>query len=447
MKRQAATPKGLEKRLRDLQFELVGDPRYQPNVNHPLPMLLCGLIAAMISGASAFRHVERRTGQIAKKLGGWMGLVKRIPDNVFSTLLARLLVTDLLGRLHSLVKAEQRRGNLKPTVLPLGTVAIDGKNVATLRWHDLCRVLELEQATTSVEKVRQELEQRFPLVQLCVPEQGEPYALARVHTATLISSAAAQCVHQRPIPGCTNEIGAMPQVLEELKSVYGHSGLIGMVTTDAGNTSLAVAQKIVDDCKWAYFCQIKSEHGEIYREASRALQHKQAPEADASGGEKRDGKDVTYRVWCHDLEGVGWLGWTSARQLVRVERTVVDRETGEVESVGNRYYVTSKTPTELGPQSCLTISRGHWRCENETHWTVDVKLVEDRRRLSMSRHPNGVFVVAALRAVALNILAVARKLSRTGTSEETPSWMDVVEHFLLVLCESILETEAFDAVI
>jgi hypothetical protein len=40
------------------------------------------------------------------------------------------------GPLHTLVKAEQRRGNL-PTVLPVGTVAIDGKNVAS--WHDLCR--------------------------------------------------------------------------------------------------------------------------------------------------------------------------------------------------------------------------------------------------------------------------------------------------------------------
>ena len=58
----------------------------------------------------------------------------------------------------------------------------------------------------------------------------------------------------------------MPQVLDELKSVYGHSSLIGMVTTDAGNTSQAVAQKIVEECKWAYFCQIKSDHGEIYRE-------------------------------------------------------------------------------------------------------------------------------------------------------------------------------------
>ena len=65
----------------------------------------------------------------------------------------------------------------------------------------------------------------------------------------------------------------------------------------------------------------------------------------------------------------------------------------------------------------------------------------------MSRHPNGVFVVAVLRAVALNISAVARKLSRSGTGEETPSWMEVAEHFLLKLCDSILDTEAFDAVI
>jgi len=65
----------------------------------------------------------------------------------------------------------------------------------------------------------------------------------------------------------------------------------------------------------------------------------------------------------------------------------------------------------------------------------------------MSRHPNGVFVVGVLRMIALNILAIARKLSRIGTSEQTPSWKQVVEHFFLVLCESILETEAFDAVI
>jgi predicted transposase YbfD/YdcC len=446
MKRQAATPNGLQRRLRDLQLDKVHDPRRQANLDYPLPTLLCGLIAAMVSGASALRHVEQRTGQMAKKLGGWMGLVKRVADNTFSTLLARLFVTDLLGRLHSLVKAEQRRGNLKPKVLPVGTVAIDGKNVATLRWHDLCRVLELDQIAASVDNVRELLTQRFPQVQLCVPKEGKPYALARVHTVTLISSSAAQCVHQRPIPGCTNEIGAMPELLEELHRAYQHSSLVAMVTTDAGNTSLAVAGKIVG-YGWDYFCQIKSELGEIYREASRALKNKRAHQADANVSEHRDGKNVTYRLWCYDLEGEGWLDWTSARQLVRVQRTVVDRATGNEESIGNRYYVASKTPTELGPQSCLTISRRHWRCENETHWSADVALAEDQRRLSMSRHPNGVFVVGVLRMIALNILAIARKLSRIGTSEQTPSWKQVVEHFFLVLCESILETEAFDAVI
>jgi hypothetical protein len=46
--------------------------------------------------------------------------------------------------------------------------------------------------------------------------------------------------------------------------------------------------------------------------------------------------------------------------------------------------------------------------------------------------------------MALNILAVARKLSRVGGREATPTWHQVSLHFLLVLCEPTLRTEAFD---
>jgi len=56
-----------------------------------------------------------------------------------------------------------------------------------------------------------------------------------------------------------------------------------------------------------------------------------------------------------------------------------------------------------------------------------------------------VFAVSVLRRIAVNILAVARKLSRLGHSLETPTWQDVADHFLLKLCDSTLETEAFDA--
>lgn len=130
---------------------------------------------------------------------------------------------------------------------------------------------------------------------------------------------------------------------------------------------------------------------------------------------------------------------------MRIQRTAECQRTGEV-TVGNRYYVTSLSPDALSPSSALSTCRAHWRCENNTHWTSDAELMEDRRRPAWSRHPQGSLVVSALRMMALCILAVARQLSRHGYSAETPSWAQVAEHFLLELCGSILETEAFDTV-
>ena len=80
------------------------------------------------------------------------------------------------------------------------------------------------------------------------------------------------------------------------------------------------------------------------------------------------------------------MGWTHARQLVRVQRTAENPNTGKT-SVGNRYYVTSLSTDALSPNEVMKISRGHWRCENETHWTADAELQEDRRRHAWSRHP------------------------------------------------------------
>lgn len=444
MRRQAATSKGLCRRLWDLGFAKVRDPRVAAKVSYPLEILLTALVVGMTTSSRSLRKVEERTAQIAENPEAGLGITQRIADNTFGKVLPRLQVGDLVACLHSMVKAEHRRGNLKPTVLPVGTVAIDGKNVATLRWHDLCRVLKLQPEQAQPDQVKALLTERYPEVQFCVPEKGKPYALARVHTVTLISSEAAVCIHQRPTLGHTNEIGSMPALLAEVRTGYGRTGLITMVTTDAGNTSLKVAGLILD-AEWDYFLQIKSEHGDLFAEAVRALGSLPDEEADRTCGDSQNGEIVTYRVWQYDLTEQGWLSWTHARQLVRVQRTAEDPKTGETK-IGNRYYVCNLTPTELRSEACSKVSRAHWRCEDETHWTADAELGEDRRRLSWSRHPHGVFVVSVLRRIAANILAVVRRLSRFGYSLETPSWQQVSEHFVLVLCKSILETESFDAV-
>jgi predicted transposase YbfD/YdcC len=234
----------------------------------------------------------------------------------------------------------------------------------------------------------------------------------------------------------------MPALLKELYAAYGRTGLVRLVTTDAGNTSLRVAGQMVG-LKWNYFSQIKSEHGEIHREAERALGRRKTCTADFSYAERQKGDRVTYHVWQYDLSEDGWLDWTHARQLVRVQRTVEDASGKQ--TIGNRFYVSSLTIAELGPTNAATISRGHWRCEEETHWTSDAQLNEDLCRLSWSRHPNGVFVAHAVRMIGLSILAVARKLTRLGYTKATPTWRQVAEHFLLVLCASTLQTSKFDA--
>lgn len=202
-------------------------------------------------------------------------------------------------------------------------------------------MLELEPDKATASQVKRRLSKRFPNVQFCQPKHGKPYALARVHTVTLISSTAGSCIHQRPIEGATNEIGAMPSLVRELHAAYGRTNLIEMLTTDAGNTCLAVASIIVDELHWDYFSQFKSEQGELSKEAERVLGRRQNDQADFSYSDTQNGSAVTYHIWCHDLQEHGWLDWSHARQIVRVQRTAEHPTTGQY-SVGNRYYVTSK---------------------------------------------------------------------------------------------------------
>lgn len=442
MQRQAATAKGLKRRVRDLGFAQVADPRVAGKVTYPLPTILSALVVAMVTKARSLRAVEQRTAQIVRRRGAWLGLTQRIADNTFAAVLPRLPVPALVACVQQLVKAEHRRGNLKPTRLAVGAIAIDGKNSATLRWHDLCRVLELDEATATPAVVKAQLQAAYPAAQFCEPPEGRPYALLRVHTVTLISADAAPCIHLRPIAGATNELGAMPALLTELARDYGRTGLFHLVTTDAGNTACQLQGQIVQ-AGWHYCAQIKSEHGGLYQEAERVLRPRRRARAVASYTDTENGALCTYRLWRYDLEGAGWLDWTHARQLLRVERLAEKPQTGE-RTVGNRYYVTSLAPVDLGPRAALSTTRAHWRCELETHWTADAELGEDRRRLAWSRHPTGVLAVMAIRMMALAILAVARRLSRLGYTEETPTWHQVAEHFLLQLCGSVLETAAFD---
>jgi hypothetical protein len=123
----------------------------------------------------------------------------------------------------------------------------------------------------------------------------------------------------------------------------------------------------------------------------------------------------------------GYLEWTHARQLIRVERVVTNPETGEAECKGNRFFVTNLVRGKLKPEGWLTLCRVHWRCENEGHWTSDVFWNEDARRTPWTTKPEAVFALAALRMIAQNILAVFRSMTRRHWDPRPPRWQDLID--------------------
>lgn len=66
---------------------------------------------------------------------------------------------------------------------------------------------------------------------------------------------------------------------------------------------------------------------------------------------------------------------------------------------GERYYLTSLSPTDLTPDELLELVRAHWLIENEVHHRKDRTLGEDAQR-----HRKGHVAASALRSTALGLL-------------------------------------------
>jgi hypothetical protein len=411
--RQAVTKTAIMRRLEDAGVHRMPDWRKPQGKRIAHRALMFALALAAVSAVRTLRGAERLTARLSPNLRKKTRIKSRISDTKLRDALLSRHVPEARFCLVRQVKKEHRRGGLKPSRLGFGVVAIDGKSLGKL----------------DVSKHRH--------VQNTHPKDGAPYGLARVHRATLVSSQAAVCIDQRPIEGTTNEIGALPDFLEQLFETYGRTNLFEVILGDAGNCSVDCATKI-HDRDYGYFLRIKSTHGEIFKEARRRLKADEAAEFEVVRREK--GARVTYRLWrIKKLEG--WLTWTHARQLFRIERTV-DRSDGEPE-VGNRYFVTNLACGRLQRSSeWLELAKMYWRCENENHWTADVFFDEDATRTPWTTDPEAVYVMSFLRMLGLNVLAVLRAACRCEYTHDKLPWQEIIVRVQMVLRAQIEEQPA-----
>jgi len=350
--------------------------------------------------------------------------------------------------LRRTVKAEwSDRENLRPAgSFDKSTVAVDGKNLATLHESRLRSLVtmhtSLDGRELTVEQLKRVYGTNFPEVQLRDDEAGLT-GVVMVHRATLVSSEAAVVIDQRSIDGSTSEHGTIEQTLTALFDAYGRTDMLDRITVDAGNMTRGAAE-VMQKQDTDYFGALKSAQGNLYERAVDWLGGRGPDEIDQVHLETYNGKTLVYRIWTMKI-AEGTLDWEGARQLIRIQRVAIDNADEQV-TIHDRYFVSTESPVELSPLEAYRVARAHWRCENEGHWTADAIWGEDARRTPWTTYPTGIVNVGILRTIAINILALLRSMSRLlrGETLVTPEWRKVIEYAFDALVHSNLKTNGFN---
>ena len=200
---------------------------------------------------------------------------------------------------------------------------------------------------------------------------------------------------QLPVPDKSNEISAMPQLMDmlELNDC--------IITADALNCQKAVAEKAIEK-KADYVLAIKGNHPEAYDEI-RLFMDRQAENAKPIFEmrlDKAHGRLESRKFWVS--EDIDWFEsryeWSGLKSICVVEaiREIVK---GGESAITRRYYISS-----LGEKDAERIAgaiRSHWAIENEFHWCLDMAFDEDRSR---ARTRNAAKNLGLMRGITMNLL-------------------------------------------
>src|SRR4051812_38329759 len=219
-----------------------------------------------------------------------------------------------------------------------------------------------------------------------------------LHLVSAWASGRERALGQREVDGKSNEIAAIPELLDVLRL----DGCI--VTLDAMGCQKEIAERI--RAKGAdYLLVLKANHGRAFEAVSEHFER--TCFGRGSGGrpvfdafDEGHGRLVRRRVFAspaaRELEPLS--GWPELTTVLAVETIRGVTGTGKVEAE-IRYFLTScgDDPTVL-----VEAIRRHWSVENALHWVLDVTFREDDSRV---RNRTAARNLALLRKIALNLVA------------------------------------------
>jgi predicted transposase YbfD/YdcC len=326
-------------------FAELTDPRRETrNKLHALNDIVMIVLCAVLSGVEDWVGMEIFAREKETWLRRFLDLKQGIPSH--DTL------SDVMGRLDPDAFARAFAEWARASLGPLGgeVVALDGK---TLR--------------------------------------GSRDESGALHVMSAFASRARWVLAQEPVADKSNEIKAIPALLEMLD-------LTGaVVTTDAMGAQKETARQVAEQ-QADYVLALKGNHSNLHEDVRLFLDTELAHDrlAVQETVDQDHGRIETRRYALSD--NVAWLEdqgqWPGLKAVGVVEAR---RELHEQVQVERRYFLCSLRERERFAEAV----RLHWGIENQQHWVLDVQFHEDANRTRKDHRPANL---ALIRRTALNLL-------------------------------------------
>jgi predicted transposase YbfD/YdcC len=201
------------------------------------------------------------------------------------------------------------------------------------------------------------------------------------------------CVGQEKVEEKSNEITAIPNVLESLDLED------AVVSIDAIGTQTKIAKQIITQ-KGHYFLSVKANQKNLLGDIEHAFKVGKALSIEEK--QKKNHGRIENRC-CSILPACDYLleenlqAWENATTLIKVSAS---REIKGILQQETRYYISDEAVNN--PSYYLSLSRDHWGIENQLHWHLDVTFKEDGCRVRSGYAPENL---STLRKFALQILS------------------------------------------
>jgi predicted transposase YbfD/YdcC len=239
-----------------------------------------------------------------------------------------------------------------------------------------------------------------------------------LHTLSAYATTARLVLAQRCVPEKTNEITAIPELLDDLAAAGQLKG--ALVSIDAMGCQVEIADRIVAH-KADYLLALKGNQPTL--EADVADYFHTAPQTELVGTttvEKDHGR-IETRTFTASAQ-VDWItsqrSYPGAPRFARIKTLlkVEDRTEYADKCSRDTHFFISSAPLDIA--RLAHAARGHWGVES-MHWLLDCAVAEDQSRY---RSGHGAKNMAVVRRFALGLVRANQRKGSVKTRRKAAAW-------------------------